>query len=216
MEAAWVVASANKGKLVEISHALRDVQVPLLPVRNLVPDFDPEETGATFLENAALKAMAAFQATGRASIADDSGLCVEGLGGEPGVRSARYAGEGCTDAQRITFLLQKMDGMTGQARRAYFQCCCVAIVPTSHVAPAHRAAGLAPLPDAWCWVVANGYIHGTIGLEPVGTNGFGYDPLFYPDLYPTLTLAQLSLEQKTAVSHRGLAFAKFASMIERG
>lgn len=210
----WVVASGNRGKLKEIGWALRHLSVELVPAGELVPGFDPEETGATFEANAAIKALAAFEATGRPSIADDSGLCVVGLNGEPGVFSARYAGEGRSDAERVTFLLERMKELEGEARKAWFQCCCVAIVPAHRIASdPSPVAEPAPLPAGWGWIVANGYIHGRIGFEPRGCHGFGYDPVFLPDLFPGRTLAELSLEEKTRVSHRGLAFTQFASRV---
>jgi XTP/dITP diphosphohydrolase len=212
-----VVASTNRGKLREISLALSGLDVDLVPVDSLVPGFAPEETGATFLENAAIKAQAAFDATGLPCVADDSGLCVHGLGLEPGVRSSRYAGDHCTDAERIRFLLDRMHGITGDGRRAYFSCTVAAVLPSpcGMNVPGVLACGHLTLPAHVVGITTEGRLPGTIGLVPRGGNGFGYDPLFHPDADPSRTLAEFGTEEKNRISHRGQAFALLARVLAR-
>ncbi len=210
----WVLASGNKGKLKEIAWALRGKGVTLLPITELAPGFSPAETESTFVDNARLKAHAAFLATGLPSIADDSGLCVDGLGGEPGVQSARYAGEGKSDEERIAYLLDKMGPLEGDARRAHFECWCAAALPVAEEMFMPWKEEKYGLPRGWSWVVTTGRINGTIISRPRGSGGFGYDPVFVPDLYPDRTLAELEMSEKDRVSHRGLAFAALARNID--
>lgn len=150
----------------------------------------PEEDGATFADNALIKARAAYQATGLPSVADDSGICVDALGGEPGIHSARYSGTG-DDQANLELLLANMSGATD--RRARFVCA-AAIVDER---------GEATIERDW---------PGQIGLEPAGEGGFGYDPIFIPD-GSELSAAQLSPEHKNAQSHRGQAFVAMATLL---
>ncbi len=204
-----VVASGNPGKLDEINAALDGTGIQPVIIADLVSGFDPEETGETFLDNARLKALAAFEATGFAAIADDSGLCVEGLGLEPGVRSARYAGPGKTDAQRTEYLLQQAADLTGDDRRAYFACTVYVVLPASLTSD--QAEQVA---EGYRGVSFEGRIHGRIGFLPRGEKGFGYDPIFVPDADPTRTLAQFEMEEKNRISHRGQALAALAAFVE--
>ena len=178
-------------------------------ISELVSGFDPEETGETFLDNARLKALAALEATSLPSMADDSGLCVEGLGLEPGVRSARYAGPGKTDAQRNEFLLEKMAGLSPEGRRAYFACTVYAVLP-SHLADAKAEEVASGYRGVWF----EGRVHGRIGFSPRGEKGFGYDPIFIPDADPSRTLAQFDMAEKNRMSHRGQALAAFAASVK--
>ena len=203
-----VVASGNPGKLDEIEAALEGTGIEPVIIGDLVPGFDPEETGETFLDNARLKAVAAFEATRLPSMADDSGLCVEGLGLEPGVRSSRYAGEGKTDAQRNEFLLQRTADLTGEDRRAYFACTVYAVLPSDLAgSDAEQVA------EGYRGVWFEGRIHGYLGFSPHGEKGFGYDPIFIPDADPSRTLAQFEMDEKNRISHRGQALTEFAAFL---
>ena len=148
---------------------------------------DVRETGVTFAENALLKAHALAQATGCPAVADDSGLSVDVLGGAPGIFSARWAGRHGDDKANLDLLLAQLGDIAPPHRGAHFSC----------------AAALA-LPDGTEHVV-EGRLRGTLRFEPVGTNGFGYDPILQPDGYD-VTCAELTPEQKNAISHRGQAF----------
>lgn len=203
-----VVASGNPGKLREIAAALDGTGVQPVIISDLVSGFDPEETGETFLDNARLKALAAFEATSLPSMADDSGLCVEGLGLEPGVRSARYAGPGKTDAQRNEFLLEKMAGLSPEERRAYFACTVYGVLP-SHLADGEAEEVVPGFRGVWF----EGRVHGAMGFLPRGERGFGYDPIFLPDADPTRTLAEFAMQEKNRISHRGQALAEFAAFV---
>lgn len=192
------LASSNPGKLKEyrvlatIFGESLDVDLQLLPRFELIPAF--EENAPTFAENAAGKALNYSQHCEEMVFADDSGLVVPALGGAPGVKSARYAGAGATDAQRIEKLLNEMRGKTGNQRAAHFVCA---------IALAKEGRALAIVTDA---------VHGEILESPRGTAGFGYDPVFY---FPALrkTFAELSSEEKNRHSHRGKAFRKLLAHV---
>ncbi|MBW2569909.1 MAG: XTP/dITP diphosphatase [Deltaproteobacteria bacterium] len=179
-----VLATRNKGKTSEIRDILKDFPVNIKNLDDFGPIPEVEENGNTFDENAYKKASFTARVLGFPAIADDSGLIVEALGGAPGVYSARYAGENATDEQRRNKLLDEMKGKTD--RRAAFECVISIAVPT----------GAALTYEARC--------EGLIATEPSGSNGFGYDPVFY---YPSLkkTFAELTMEEKSVVSHRGKA-----------
>jgi XTP/dITP diphosphohydrolase len=180
-----VIATRNKGKTSEIREMLKGFPVEIKNLDDFGPIPQIEEDGDTFDENAYKKASFAARVLGLPSLADDSGLKVDALGGAPGARSARYAGENATDEQRCRKLLQEMEGKTN--RRAAFECVISIAVPT----------GKALTYEARC--------EGLITEKPIGTNGFGYDPVFF---YPPLgkTFAELSISEKNLVSHRGKAF----------
>ncbi len=190
------LASSNKGKLAEF-HALAATDAPgvidacaeieLLPRFDSLPSF--EECAPTFAENATGKALHYSRLEEGFVFADDSGLVVPALGGAPGVRSARYAGEHATDAHRIAKLLGDLRGKTGTERAAYFVCA---------IALAERGRALA---------IVTARVDGEILEEPKGSGGFGYDPVFY---FPPLkkTFAELSPEEKNQCSHRGKAFRR--------
>jgi XTP/dITP diphosphohydrolase len=187
-----LLATRNAGKLRELGALLgSDWTVETLVDHPEIPDV--AEEGETFEENARLKAMSCAKASGLATLADDSGLCVDALGGQPGVRSARYALG--PDAARIAKLLDEMKGVA-ENRGAAFRCAlCLAS------------------PDGTT-VVESGECRGQIAREPRGRNGFGYDPVFFiPEL--GRTMAELSPEEKALISHRGRALARMAPHLER-
>ena len=189
-----ILASNNAHKLAEISRLFPGAKI--LAPRDLGITFEFDETGETFLENARGKAMALFQKAGRPVLADDSGLCVTALGGEPGLTSSRYGA--CPDRRvldtprRNALLLEKLAGITDRA--AYFVCCLVLVEDDSRFTAVQET------------------VHGTITQAPRGTNGFGYDPLF---LLPGMgrTMAELSDEEKDTVSHRGRAARRLRALI---
>ena len=189
-----VLASNNKKKLTELREILSSAGFEVISQAEAGCDFEAEENGTTFAENAYIKAKAAMDACGLPAIADDSGLCVEALGGEPGVYSARYSGSHeHTDEQRNDYLLAKLG--TQKDRRAKFVSSIACCFPDGRV------------------IRAEGECTGTIGFEPKGENGFGYDPLFITDDYPGRTMAELTPEEKNAVSHRGRALKLFKKEI---
>jgi XTP/dITP diphosphohydrolase len=184
-----IVATGNPGKVQEMSAYLAETpwELKLKPA-----SLEIEETGSTFLENAALKASQVAAATGEWAIADDSGLQVNALGGAPGLYSARY---GNSDADRIARLLREMEGQTD--RRAQFVCA-VAIAR----------------PDGSIAFQTEGICSGEIATSPAGAGGFGYDPIFYVPEYG-MTYAEMPPDLKHRISHRGLAFAALLPELER-
>ena len=188
-----VLASKNAHKLVEMKDILSQLGVEVVLESEAGVDVDVEETGATFEENAYLKAHAVMEASGLPAIADDSGLCVDALNGAPGVYSARYGGPGLDDAGRYKLLLENMRGQLD--RRCKFVsaiCCCF------------------PNGDR---VEVRGECAGTLAYAPKGADGFGYDPIFFvPGLKKTF--AELSPEEKNAISHRGNALKAFREKLE--
>lgn len=184
----FVLASQNKGKLAEMQSILGELNVEVVLQSELGLHVDVEETGTTFAENSMLKAKAVMEASGLPAIADDSGLCVDWLNGAPGVYSARYGGVE-TDEDRYQLLLNNLRGATD--RSAHFHTDIVACFPNGDV------------------LQAAGDCAGTIAYAPRGEGGFGYDPIFFvPELRKTF--AQLTAEEKNAISHRGKALRDFA------
>jgi XTP/dITP diphosphohydrolase len=183
-----VLASGNRGKLAELGNLLAGMGITL----RSQAEFDvveAEETGLSFIENAILKARNAARQTGFAALADDSGLSVDALGGAPGIYSARYAGEHAQDADNNAKLLHALKNET--KRRAHFHCALAFVRHADDPTP----------------IVTEGLWHGDILSAPRGSNGFGYDPLFYiADL--NLSSAELSKEQKNKLSHRALALSQ--------
>lgn len=167
----------------------------MLSLRDLSPIDEPIEDGQTFEDNAEKKAVYYARQTGLCCVADDSGLEVDALNGEPGVYSARYAGAGCTDDDNNRKLLHHLGDLSENRRTARFVCCAAFAEPD----------GLKR--------VVRGTVEGRIALAPVGSNGFGYDPLFVPNGY-TETFAQLDPKTKNAISHRGEAFRKMKDYLE--
>ncbi|MFH8347164.1 RdgB/HAM1 family non-canonical purine NTP pyrophosphatase [Streptomyces sp. NPDC018045] len=184
-----ILATRNTGKVTELRAILAaaDLDVELVGA-DAYPDVpDVKETGVTFAENALLKAHALARATGHPAVADDSGLCVDVLGGAPGIFSARWAGRHGDDAANLDLLLAQLSDIADGHRAAHFAC----------------AAALA-LPDGTERVV-EGRLEGTLRHTPAGTGGFGYDPILQP-LGDTRTCAELTPDEKNAISHRGKAF----------
>ncbi|HID50788.1 MAG TPA: XTP/dITP diphosphatase [Anaerolineae bacterium] len=182
-----LVATHNQGKVREYAEMLADLQIEWLSLDDVGMGLDVEETGRTFRENAILKARAYAGETGLLTLADDSGLEVDALGGEPGVYTARYGGAGLTHEARYQLLLQNMANVPLPERTARFRCV-IAL------------AG----PDGALLGVSDGVCEGLIGETAVGDHGFGYDPVFYLR-ERGLTMAQLDSAEKHQISHRGQA-----------
>ncbi len=191
-----LLATNNAGKVREYRRLLAVPGIELLTPAELGIRTAVEETGDTLEENARLKAAPLAVQSGLIALADDSGLYVDALGGEPGVHSARYAGEHATDRDRVAYLLRKLTGVPMEKRTAHFRCVIALATPAGEVA------------------YARGECHGLIALEPTGENGFGYDPLFYlPELGKTM--AELPSEMKDRVSHRGKAARQVPDLLRR-
>lgn len=204
-----VVATHNEGKLVEIRNILTEQLSAAAQGIELVSAgsldlADPAETGVTFEENALLKARFVAGATGLPAIADDSGLIVDVMGNAPGILSARWSGTHGDDAANNRLLLAQIEDIPDDDRTARFRCAAALVVPVES-----DGDGLGEFHET----VALGEMPGTIVRHPHGTNGFGYDPIFMPDEQPQsaqdsgdlLTSAQMTPEQKNAISHRGKA-----------
>ncbi|MBF0202638.1 MAG: XTP/dITP diphosphatase [Desulfamplus sp.] len=182
-----VLATRNRGKTEELRDMLKDFPVDIKNLDDFGPIPEVEEDGDTFDENAYKKASFAARVLGCPAMADDSGLIVDALGGAPGVRSARYSGEGATDAANVEKLLAAMEGV--KDRRAAFECVISIAVPTGAA------------------LTYEGRCQGLITEKPVGEGGFGYDPVFFhPE--SKKTFAQLTMEEKAGVSHRGMALGQ--------
>lgn len=190
-----VVATANRGKLRELEQLLDGTVTRLFSPADFPVFPEVVEDGETFAENAVKKARSAALATGKPVIADDSGLVVDELGGRPGVRSARFAGERASDAENNAKLLRELAGVPAERRTAAF-CCVIALC----------------LPGGEC-LTFEGRLEGVILDEPRGTGGFGYDPLFLVPDYGQ-TLAELPLVIKNTISHRGKAFARLKEYLQ--
>jgi XTP/dITP diphosphohydrolase len=191
-----VVGSSNHGKLAEIRSALDFEGWRFVAASELEADWpSPEESGETFEANARIKAAAAHERFGLAALADDSGLEVDALDGEPGVYSSRYAGPCATDAENNRRLLLALKDAPAAERTARFRCTIVFIGPDG------------------IETVATGTCEGRIGFEPRGEHGFGYDPLFEPAETPGRTMAELTLAEKNAISHRGAALRDLRSKL---
>lgn len=192
----FIAATNNKNKIAEFDRILHPLGITVLPASELGMELpEVEETGETFEENAELKAKSACEATKRPAIADDSGLMVDALGGRPGVYSARYAGEGATDEEKIDKLLSELRDTPDGERNAHFVCaiCCC-------------------FPDGKK-IVVRGECDGSIGYAPRGNGGFGYDPIFFTQ--DNKTFAELSNVEKDALSHRGKALRAFAEELKK-
>jgi XTP/dITP diphosphohydrolase len=187
-----VIATRNAGKMREFRSLLQPLEAEVISLADLDISTEFEESGATFAENARLKAIECSRLTRLPVMADDSGLEVGSLGGRPGIHSARYAGPGASDADRVRKLLSELEGTA--ARDARFVC------------------SLALAQDGVLILEAEGECRGVIAQEPRGSNGFGYDPVFY---FPKLckTYAELSSEEKNLHSHRAHAVASLLSKI---
>lgn len=191
-----VLATGNKGKLREIKELLRGMDIEVLTLDDFPLIKLPPETGATFAENALAKARFVAGLSGLAAVADDSGLEVDSLGGRPGVRSARYAGEGATDMDNCLKLLSELKGAGADKRSARFRCAVAFVSPDGEEA---------------CF---EGTLEGVITEAPRGGGGFGYDPVFFiPGR--NRTAAELTMEEKNSVSHRAQALKLLKSWLVR-
>lgn len=185
-----LVATRNKGKVKEIEHLLTGLPIALRSLNDFPDIIEPEETGLTFAENAALKAKSYALQTGLWALADDSGLEVAALNGAPGIYSARYGGENTGYAEKIKKLLNELDGDPNNDRTARFVC--VMTIADENGEIKHLTEGVC---------------NGTIAFEPFGQNGFGYDPIFIPDGFKE-TFGELSNQIKQEISHRARASRK--------
>jgi XTP/dITP diphosphohydrolase len=191
-----LLATSNKAKLREYKHLLRGLPFASVSLAELGINTRVNEVGESLEENARLKATTLAQESRLLVLADDSGLEVDALGGEPGRLSARYAGEGASDKDRINYLLARLKDVPGEKRSARFRCVIAIARPDGEV--------------ELCF----GECHGFITLEPRGEEGFGYDPIFYlPELGKTM--AELPLEVKNQVSHRGQAARQAIQLLRR-
>ncbi len=192
---ALLLATTNHHKLAEYRTILADIPFRLLSLHDIQLEVDVEETGTTFAENAELKARVYAQASGLLSLADDSGLEIDALGGAPGVYSARFAGRETTYAERFRLILKQLQGLPMERRSARFRCT-IAIAE----------------PSGYCRIV-HGVIEGQIADSPRGDHGFGYDPIF---LVPELgkTTAELPPDEKNHISHRGRAAQQARLLLE--
>ena len=192
-----VLATRNSGKIEEFRRILDEIapgEVELIGLENF-PDFgDVEETGKTFEENSLLKARTICLATGISAIADDSGLCVDYLGGDPGIYSARWSGTHGDDKANLQKVLNQLDGVPREKRSAHFRCVTSFVTPTG------------------IEIAQEGILEGYILTEPVGTFGFGYDPIFQPR-GSQLSLAEMSAEAKDSISHRGQSLRAIAPRV---
>ena len=191
-----IAATRNKGKLAEFRRILAHLDVEVVSQFECCPDLEVEETGTTFAENAYLKAAAICEATGEVAFADDSGLCIDALNGEPGVYTARYGaeifGENGTDDDRMDLVLDKLGFLSWEKRTARFVSAISCVFPDGHR------------------IDCEGVCEGYIGFEKRGDEGFGYDPIFYVgDEETALSFAEMTAEQKDGLSHRGKALALF-------
>lgn len=189
-------ATGNQGKMKEIREILADLGVEVISMREAGVSAEIVEDGETFEENAVIKAKTIMELTGELTLADDSGLEIDALGGEPGVYSARYMGENTPYHIKNNHLIQRLAQVPDPQRTARFVCSIAAAFPDGEI------------------VTTNGVIEGVIGYEEEGENGFGYDPIF---VVPQLgcTTAQLSDEQKNEISHRGRALRKMKEELKK-
>lgn len=195
MDRTIIFATGNQGKMREIRKILGDMDVEILSMKEAGITEDIVENGSTFEENAIIKAKAIAQKTQHIVLADDSGLEIDYLNKEPGIYSARYMGEDTSYEIKNQNLIERLAGVEDEKRSARFVCAIAAVLPDGEVLTTH------------------GVIEGRIGYEPAGTNGFGYDPIFYLPEYGC-TSAQLSEEEKNAVSHRGKALKAMKQELE--
>lgn len=196
MKQKWVLATGNQGKVKEMSELLNSFSIEVLPQSQFnVPDVP--ETGTTFVENAIIKARHAAKLTGLPAIADDSGLEVDFLNGQPGIYSSRFAGEEASDQDNIDKLLNKLEGINPEQRKARFQCVLV-----------YMRHELDPTP-----IICQGTWEGSITETKHGEQGFGYDPLFWVDSEQS-TSAQLTKQRKGELSHRGKALKQLVELLK--
>jgi XTP/dITP diphosphohydrolase len=210
-----VFATRNVYKISEFNDLARGLGLHARPLSAVAPNApDVDETGSTFIENAALKAISAYRCTGGlAAIADDSGICVDALGGGPGIHSARFAGPQATDEDNNRKLLTDMSGQA--ERTAHYFCALVMVCPRDTIQPGGPVTTEWPgLPADAVMVVTTGRVDGLITDAPAGSKGFGYDPYFYvPEL--ECTFAQVPADVKHGISHRGKAFRALIEILKQ-
>ena len=197
MASQLLLATRNQGKIVEFRRILDEAApgaIELVGLDQFPNLHDVDETGSTFQENALLKAREMSKATGLPAIADDSGLCVDALNGDPGIFSARWAGVHGDDAANLAKVLSQLEGVEDSKRGAFFICVTALYLPGG---------------QSHC---EEGRFYGSILHQPVGTNGFGYDPIFAPQGM-SISSAQMSAEEKDALSHRGKALRAIAPFV---
>jgi len=191
-----LLATKNAAKVREYLLPLQGIPYDIVTLSDVGIDLVVSETGETMEENASIKAKAYALASNLIALADDSGLEVDALGGEPGALSARYAGEGVSDRERLDFLLSKLSHVPWEQRAARFRCVIAIATPKGAVE------------------LCQGECHGIIAFEPKGEGGFGYDPIFFlPELGKTM--AELTIEEKNEISHRGKAARRARQILER-
>tara|TARA_B100000941_G_scaffold3090_2_gene2012 strand:- start:187 stop:780 length:594 start_codon:yes stop_codon:yes gene_type:complete len=190
-----VLATHNDGKILEMQYALKNISVDVITLNDFPYIDEIPETGQTLLENAFIKAETVFNETGLPSLADDTGLEIDALGGEPGVYSARYAGENASYLDNCAKVLSKLDGVRPENRTARFRTIMAFVGKDKKF---H----------------CEGNVNGLIIDEMIGHNGFGYDPIFY---YPKLekTFAELKKDEKNSISHRGKALRNFCEILKK-
>lgn len=191
----FIIATNNAKKLKELERILKPLGIDAVTAKEagVVLD-DVDETGETFAQNAYLKAKSAFDKSGMPAIADDSGLCVDALGGKPGVYSARYGGKNATDEDKNNKILSEMKDVPTEERNAHFSCAICCILSDSSK------------------IEIEGVCRGIIGYESVGDGGFGYDPIF---MCGDKSYAQLTAEEKDSISHRGQALVKLQTELKK-
>ena len=189
-----IFATGNMGKLREIKDILGDIGEEIISMKEAGIDVDIEENGTTFEENAIIKAKAIMEMTGQMVLADDSGLEVDALNKEPGIYSARYLGTDTPYEVKNQNIIDRLEGVEGDARSARFVCAIAAAFPGGEV------------------IVTRGTIEGVIAKEPAGTNGFGYDPIVYVPEYG-MTTGQMEPEAKNKISHRGKALEEMKKIL---
>lgn len=190
-----IFATTNQGKVREIKAILGDIGEDILSLKEAGITADIVEDGSTFEENAIIKAKAIMELTGQIVLADDSGLEVDAMNKEPGIYSARFMGEDTPYEEKNRAIIERLEGVEGDARSARFVCVIAAAFPDGEV------------------ITTRGTIEGVIAKEPAGTNGFGYDPIVYVPEYG-MTTGQMEPEQKNAISHRGKALMAMKKILK--
>lgn len=195
MNNTFVLASNNAHKLREFQEIFATLGLQVISLEQAGIRVDPDENGTTFAQNAMIKARTVYDICKLPTVADDSGLCVDALNGEPGVYSARY-GDQPDDAARRKYLMQKLNAIEGASRKAHF------------------TSAIACVLDDDTGFTVEGYCCGYISENEAGENGFGYDSMFCPDAFAGLTFAEITAEEKNRISHRGRALENFAIKIK--
>lgn len=194
MEQRIIVATGNAGKMREFRMILADLGLEVISMKEAGVSVDIVEDGTTFAENAEIKARAVWRQTGGIVLADDSGLVVDYLGGEPGIYSARYLGEDTSYEVKNQIIIDRLSGAKGEERTARFVCAIAAVLPDGRA------------------LHTDGAVEGMIAHRPAGDGGFGYDPIFYLPEYG-MTSAELPADEKNAISHRGRALRAMEALL---